>query len=115
MPISPTAADVARRFYERLNANDIDGCAELWADDARIVVPYPPDGFPGEIAGKETIVAGFHDLFGVYRRFVAELLDVWPGQDPNVAIVRYRPHAELVARLFADHILEHHHAATVYH
>jgi ketosteroid isomerase-like protein len=86
----------ARTFYSRLDAMDIDGWAALWADDGRIVVLYPPDGFDDEIIGKNAIVGGFRDLFANYERFETEIVSVYPARDADVVTVEYRVRARLV-------------------
>lgn len=83
------------RFYELLDAKDVDGWGQLWHPDGEIIVPYPPDGFPSLISGQATIVEGFHGLIGVYTSFESELTAVFPGADPAVTTVEYRVRAQL--------------------
>jgi uncharacterized protein len=85
---------VVERFFDLLGRKDIDAWGELWHDDARIIVPYPPEGFPGTIEGKAVIVAGFRDMFSVYDTFESTLTGVYPA-DPDVVCVEYRNHATL--------------------
>jgi ketosteroid isomerase-like protein len=86
---------VVRRFYELLAGKDIDAWGELWHDDARIVVPYPVQGFPSLIEGKETILSGFRALFANFESFQSELTSVYPAADSDAVCVEYRNRATL--------------------
>lgn len=91
----PSHADTARTFFDLLSKKDIDTWGELWHPDAVITVPYPADGFPTEIRGKDEIVAGFHGLMGNFETFTANLVDVYPAKDSDAVVVEYRNVATL--------------------
>jgi uncharacterized protein len=82
-------ADRVRRFFDLMHAKDIDAWASLWADDARIVVPYPLDGFPTSIEGKDEIVTSFQRLFGNFERFDYTIRALYRTDDPDVVVVEW--------------------------
>jgi uncharacterized protein len=86
----------ARRFFELLHDKEIDAWGELWHADARILVLYPPDGFPTTIDGKAEILAGFRQLFANFDSFDTELTGVYPAADSDAVCVEYRARAVLV-------------------
>jgi ketosteroid isomerase-like protein len=86
----------ARRFFELLGRKDVDAWAELWHEQGRITVPYPPQGFPPTIDGKAAIVAGFRDLFANFDSFEAQLTAVYPAADSDAVVVEYRNAATLM-------------------
>ena len=92
-----THAEAARTFFRLLSAKDITPWAELWHPEAVISVPYPPDGFPTEIRGKDQIVSGFHSLFANFDTFSASLTGVYPAADSDAVCVEYRNVATLVS------------------
>jgi uncharacterized protein len=87
--------EVARRFFELLHDKDIDAWAKLWHEDGRILVFYPPDGFPPTIEGKDEILAGFNDLFAHFDSFEPELTDVYAAENSDAVCVEYQPRATL--------------------
>lgn len=113
-------AGIARRFFELLTAKDIDAWSQLWADDGRILVPYPPDGFASTIDGREAILAGFRDLFANFDTFTVDLTGVYPAADSDAVTVEYTVDARLrsnarytntniaVFRFRGDKIIEYH-------
>ncbi|GAA3430874.1 nuclear transport factor 2 family protein [Kutzneria kofuensis] len=84
---------IARRFYELLAAKDIDAWIELWHDEGRIIVPYPPEGFDSSIDGREQILAAFKGLFANYESFRSTLTAVYPAADSDAVCVEYTNHA----------------------
>jgi ketosteroid isomerase-like protein len=89
-------AATVRRFYELLKTQDIDGWGELWHPSARLVVLYPAEGFPSVIEGKDSIVAGFRDLIGIYESYESELTRLYPAADSDAVCVEYSVRAQLV-------------------
>jgi len=87
--------EVAHRFFELLRRKEIDGWGELWHEDARIVVFYPPEGFPSTIEGKGEILAGFSNLFANFESFEPELTGVHAAENSDAVCVEYRPRATL--------------------
>jgi hypothetical protein len=59
-------------------------------------VPYPLEGFPDRIEGKQEIVGGFQDLFANFDSFESELTGVYPAADSDAVCVEYRNRAVLV-------------------
>jgi uncharacterized protein len=91
--------DLARsavRFFELLSDKDVDSWADLWHRDARITVPYPPQGFPDVIEGKDEIVAGFRRLFANFDTFHAKITGFYPAAESDAVIVEYHNEAVLV-------------------
>lgn len=85
------------RFFELMHAKDIDAWSDLWADHGRIVVPYPPDGFPTLITGRDEIVTGFRRLFGNYETFDYAIGALHRTDDPNVVIVEWTVSARVAS------------------
>jgi hypothetical protein len=69
----------ARRFFDLLRRKDVESWGELWHDEARILVLYPPGGFP--VADSNTfrdgLIVEYHDCFDP-RRFQV-VVDALPG------------------------------------
>lgn len=91
----PAYARSAVRFFELLGAKDVETWADLWHPRARITVPYPAEGFPELIDGKEAIVTGFRALFANFESFHAEITGVYPAGDSDAVVVEYRNDALL--------------------
>lgn len=89
-------ADIARSFFACLSTKDIDALAALWHPDAVLSVPYPADGFPTELRGKDEIVTAFRGLLGNFATFAAHLSGVYPAADSDAVTVEYRNVAVLV-------------------
>jgi ketosteroid isomerase-like protein len=88
--------DVVSRFFDLLRQKDVDAWGELWHDDARILVPYPPEGFASTIDGKEQIVSGFRGLMANFESFESVLTGVYPAADSDAVCVEYSNRAVLV-------------------
>ena len=89
--------EVVTRFFELMHGTELDAWAELWAEDGRILVPYPPDGFPSSIDGKATIVEGFRTLIGGFREIAFEWTGVYVADDSDAVCVEYTVEATLVS------------------
>jgi uncharacterized protein len=87
---------VARKFFELMHRKEIDAWGELWAENGRIIVFYPPEGFGTSIDGKAEILTAFRELFGNFESFETELTGVYPAADSDAVVVEYKPHAVLV-------------------
>ncbi|MEZ2330742.1 nuclear transport factor 2 family protein [Mesorhizobium sp. RCC_202] len=85
--------EAVRRFFDLLHRKDIEGWAELWADNGRIIVPYPPTGFGDSIDGKAAIVTAFKGLFGNFESFESEVTAIYPAADSEAVVVEYRNRA----------------------
>jgi ketosteroid isomerase-like protein len=91
----PTREAAVHRFFELLGRKEIDAWGELWHPDARIIVFYPPEGFPPVIEGKQEILEGFRDLFAGFESFEADLTGVYPASDSDAVCVEYQARAVL--------------------
>jgi ketosteroid isomerase-like protein len=88
-------------FFARMRAKDIDGWIQLWAEDGKILIPYPPQGagFPPRIEGRDNILAGFRQLFAHFERYDCETLGTYPSVDPNYIVVEWSVRAHLTTGL----------------
>jgi ketosteroid isomerase-like protein len=87
--------EIVHRFFELLGRKDIEAWGEFWQPDARIIVFYPPEGFPPVIEGKEEILKGFRALFARFQSFEADLTGAYPASDSDVVCIEYRARALL--------------------
>ena len=85
-----------RQFFELMHRKEIDAWAELWANDGRIIVPYPPEGFGTSIDGKAQILTAFRGLFGNFESFDYEITGLYPAADSDAVCVEYTVRAILV-------------------
>lgn len=85
------------RFFDLMHAKDIDAWAELWDPDGRIVIPYPVEGFPALVAGRDTIVAGFRRLFANFETFDYDIRALYRTDDPAVVVVEWTVSAKVAS------------------
>ncbi|MDX8456372.1 nuclear transport factor 2 family protein [Mesorhizobium sp. VK9D] len=85
--------ETVRIFFELMQRKDIDSWSDLWAENGRIIVFYPPAGFGDSIDGKAAIVAAFRELFGNFESFESELTAIYPAADAEAVVVEYRNRA----------------------
>ena len=88
--------EAVRNFFDLLHRKDIDSWAELWADNGRIIVPYPPAGFGDRIDGKAAIVTAFKGLIGNFETFESQVTAIYPAADSEAVVVEYRNRAVIV-------------------
>jgi uncharacterized protein len=84
-----TNVDIVHRFFELMRAKDIDAWGELWAEDCRIIVPYPPEGFPTRIEGKAELLLGFRRLFSNFETYDYEIRALYRTDNPDVVVVQW--------------------------
>jgi len=89
-------ATIARTFYDILGRKDIDAWIELWHEDGKIMVPYPPEGFASTIEGKDTIHEAFKGLLGNFETFESTITGVYSDADSDAVCVEYTNHAVIV-------------------
>jgi ketosteroid isomerase-like protein len=94
-PDGSANAKTATLFFELLGQKDIDRWGELWHSNGAILVPYPLEGFPDRIEGKDAILSGFRELFSNFESFASELTGVYPAADSDAVCVEYRNRAVL--------------------
>jgi ketosteroid isomerase-like protein len=85
-----------RRFYELLRRKDVDAFGELWHERARLIVPYPSEGFPSLTEGKAEIVAGFRNLLPVFESLDFTLTAIYPVAGSDTVCVEYKTRGVLV-------------------
>jgi ketosteroid isomerase-like protein len=88
--------EAVRQFFELMHRKEIDVWAELWAEDGRIIVPYPPAGFGTSIDGKAAILTAFRGLFGNFESFDYAITGLYPAADSDAVCVEYTVRATLV-------------------
>jgi len=88
--------EIVRRFYDLLRRKDIETWADLWAENGRIIIFYPPEGAPPSIEGRAAIRAAFLDIFRSFNTFESELTAIYPAADSAAVVVEYRNRATLV-------------------
>lgn len=86
---------VANAFYEALQAKDIDAYAALWTSDAVWWAPITAEGGPGEIVGRDAIVANLRGAFEVFGD-VQFTWEVEPLLDPRHALATWTLDIELL-------------------
>ena len=74
-----------RTFLALLEAGDIDGWIELWADDADHYYPFGTEMFPAHLAGKAAIFDRWRTLPAMFERLAFPLSRTWSDQDTVVA------------------------------
>jgi uncharacterized protein len=94
-PARSTNVAAIDAFFERMREKNISAWAQLWHPDARIIVEYPPAGFPSEINGKNEIVAGFRDLFSHFSSYECTTRELYRTLDPNIVVVEWDVRAVL--------------------
>jgi ketosteroid isomerase-like protein len=81
---------IVRVFFDLLRVKDIAAWADLWADDSRIIVPYPPTGFGTSLDGKAAILEAFRVLFANFVSFDCNLTGLYPAADSDAVCVETR-------------------------
>ena len=89
------AISTVRSFFEYMHAKNIDAWADLWHNDARIIVEYQPQGFPPLIEGREQIIPGFRQLFSNFETYDYEITALYETVDANRIIVEWNVAAKL--------------------
>jgi uncharacterized protein len=94
-PIRSENVTAINAFFQRMREKDIDAWAQLWHPNARIVVEYPPAGFPSEINGRDKIVSGFRDLFAHFASYDATIRALYETLDRSIIVVEWDVRAVL--------------------
>ncbi|WP_179297932.1 nuclear transport factor 2 family protein [Mesorhizobium carmichaelinearum] len=88
--------EAVQSFFDLMHRKDIDSWGELWAENGRILVFYPPAGFGNSIDGKAAILSAFKGLFGNFESFESEITAVYPALDSDAVVVEYKNRAVIV-------------------
>lgn len=64
--------DTLLAFIDRINAQDVDGLAELMSDDHRFL-----DAHGNEVVGKEKMIAGWRGYFEWFPDYEIEVTDIF--------------------------------------
>ena len=94
--ISQKNADLARKFYTLLGQKKLEEWIELWHEDGKILIPYPPEDFASTIEGKDTIHEAFEGLLGNFETFESTITGVYSDINSDAVCVEYTNHAVLV-------------------
>lgn len=95
--IRESTANAVRTFLESLETKDMNAFASVWADEAVQEMPFAPEGFPGEVRGKEQILAHY----GAWPEVSgdAEFTDnlrFFPMQDPHWVFATFTGRVEII-------------------
>jgi ketosteroid isomerase-like protein len=63
-------------FIDRINAHDVEGLADLMADDHRFI-----DAHGNEVAGKEQMIAGWRGYFGMFPDYSIEVNEIFENAE----------------------------------
>jgi ketosteroid isomerase-like protein len=96
MPARSELTQTVHDFFDHLHNRDLDAWGDLWAETGRIVVPYPPEGFPDYLQGKSEITTAFRKLFASFKSFDSEITALYPIAGLDAVCVEYSVRATLV-------------------
>ena len=85
-----TAVEVVRTVLKRAGMMDVDGLAELLADEVVVALPYAPDGYARAHAGKEAAVRFQRAAARDFTSFSMTVDRVLATTDPHVVVAEYR-------------------------
>lgn len=88
---------VVRDFLTALEDKDMDRFAGVWADDAVQDMPYSPEGFPKQVAGKDALIAHYAAWPENSGKadFTSQLV-FYPMMDPEMVFAEFRGRVEIV-------------------
>lgn len=94
---SADARQVVERFFETLEAFDIQGFADNFAENGRQVMPYSPAGFPASLEGRPAIYNQYKGMPQNFRsmRFVDRT--VRETSEPGQFVATWRGEIELAS------------------
>lgn len=95
--MSGTPEEVFRRGLELLLVKDMDGFADLWAENGTMEFPFAAVGSPKRLDGKEEVrryLAGFPQMVD-YREFPS--VKVHRTQNPEVIVVEFGAGGRIVS------------------
>lgn len=87
---------VVEEFFARLEAIDVDGFVELWAEDGVQEMPFAPEGFPSRLNGREDVRRQYGRMPEAYTRMVFPDRTISPMLDPEWVVAEYRGEIERV-------------------
>jgi ketosteroid isomerase-like protein len=90
--------ETVRAFFRRLEAMDTgDALSALFAEDARQLVPFAPEGFPKLLEGREAIRARYGRLPAAFARVRLPGLTIRDMASPREFLATFHGEAELRA------------------
>lgn len=81
---------VVRRFLGALEAMDVEGFLDLWAENGVQEMPFAPRGFPDRLDGKKAIRRQYGGLPEAYTRTAFPIADLQTMEDPTWVVAQYR-------------------------
>jgi ketosteroid isomerase-like protein len=79
------ALPLLQGYCERLARLDVEGCLELFAEDAVVRAPFVPDPIPKRMDGREAFAAAFRPVGALFGTFRWTALDAHATDDPSLA------------------------------
>jgi ketosteroid isomerase-like protein len=90
-----------RTYFRLLVERDIDQWIELWAEEARFLMPFMPEGFPDRVEGRKQLERSLRDLLVNYGDYTEDVLAVHPMNYPNLVLAQWHTTAHVVKGPFA--------------
>jgi ketosteroid isomerase-like protein len=87
-------------YFRMLNERDLDGWVELWADDARFLMPFMPEGFPNRVEGRAPLERAQRELLAAYGDYREDLQAVYPLADATRVLAQWHTTARVAAGPF---------------
>ena len=87
--MSDTPENVFRRGLDHLLAGDMDGFADLWAEDGAMEFPFAAPGSPRRLDGREEVRRYLADFPQMVRYEEFPSVTVHRTQDPEVIAVEF--------------------------
>jgi ketosteroid isomerase-like protein len=102
-----TPRELVERVQTLFLAGDVDGIADLVAEDVVIENPFAPDGHPTRVEGREAFRARLGARMGGSIRF-DQFADVrWhPSTDPEVVVVEFELHGRIPDHTFTRRYIQ---------
>lgn len=86
-----------KELFRRLEAMDIDGWVDAWADDGILSLPFAPAGFPRRIEGKAAIREYCRGISELFRSMRFPDLEIHDMLDPERFFATYGVEVELTS------------------
>lgn len=94
-----------KAFFNALSSENIDGVAELFADNAKHINPYHSGLFPTGANGKEEIKQYWQPVFLNFNGMTFTIKEIYAMEDPNIVFVEYTGNIQLKnnAGVYSNH------------
>ncbi|MBF6329659.1 nuclear transport factor 2 family protein [Nocardia transvalensis] len=98
--------------FARQSARDVDGYLATLTEDARVLLPWQPAGFPRELIGHEQIRAAFFAL-DFHDRYSMTVTVMRPFLEPGRWLVEADMEGDLDSPFAPDHRLSRQHSVVL--